>query len=61
MKKSKIDPENVLNDIQEVLNLIDELEKTDLEKVNTNKLEKKAKTIEKRIKENYPDYLDSEK
>ena len=64
MKKSKtnINPEDLLKDIDEVFSLINELEGIkNFSNINENSLYKKAKNLEEKIKEKYPEHLDSEK
>ena len=64
MKKSKtnIDPEDLLKDIDEVFSLINELEGIkNINNINGNSFYKKAKNLEEKIKEKYPEHLDIKK
>ena len=62
MSKSKINPEELLEDISKVFSIINELENTnDIEKININKLTNQTKKLEKEIKEKYSDNLDTKK
>ena len=48
MSKSKINPEELLEDISKVFSIINELENTnDIEKININKLTNQTKKLEK--------------
>ena len=62
MSKSKINQEELLEDISKVFSIINELENTnDIEKININKLTNQTKKLEKEIKEKYSDNLDTKK
>ena len=60
MKKSKnkIDPEDLLKDADNLFSLLKEIEEKDERFLDADAILAKAKKIEKKIKEKYPDYLD---
>ena len=55
MKKPINDPENLLENIDQLFNIMD---KAELGKINPKKISKYIKKINKNIKENYPKDLD---
>jgi hypothetical protein len=62
MKKSKINPEEIEGDINNILNIITKLENLDLNNIENkdiNKIQKEAEKQQKLIKNKYKD-LDSE-
>ena len=60
MKKSKIDPKDVLKDADKLLNLINNLEELNLENTDLDKFEEEIKTLEGEIKNKYKDYYNKE-
>ena len=68
MKKSKINPEELIKDADKLLNFVNNLDNLNLETVDIKKLEEEINSIEKNIREKYKnvlpenpkDYLDSE-
>ena len=67
MKKSDINPEDLLKDLNNAVNLINQIENLDFNKINIKKLKKDAEKIDASLKEKYKDvleedeeYLDSE-
>tara|TARA_R110000796_G_C14303475_1_gene405577 strand:- start:51 stop:257 length:207 start_codon:yes stop_codon:yes gene_type:complete len=57
MKKSNIDPEDVVKDLTHALNLISQIENIDLNKVDLNKFAEDVEVIETNLKEKYKDVL----
>ena len=58
MKKSKINPEEVLKDANKIMKMFDNLENIDLN--NIDSLEKDIKELEKSLSEKYKDQLEKE-
>ena len=59
MKKSEINPEEVLKDANKVMEIINKLDNLDLK--NINSLEKEIKEIEKNLTSKYQDYIKEDK
>ena len=57
MKKSNIDPEDVVKDLTHALNLISQIENIDLNKVDLTKFAEDVEVIETNLKEKYKDVL----
>ena len=55
MKKSQINPESFLKDLEGVLDLVKKVDNIDLEVTNLTQLNKILKNKEKRIKNKYKD------
>ena len=67
MKKSDINPEDLLKDLNNAVNLINQIENLDFNKINIKSLKKDAEKLDASLKEKYKDvleedeeYLDSE-
>ena len=60
-KKQKYNPEEVLDDITQILDLLKEFEDSSLENLDIEKFGTKIDNVTKNIKEKYPDSLDSKK
>ena len=58
MKKSKIKPKEFLKDLDSILEIVDKIDKIDLQITDVNQLNNLLKNKEKRIKNKYKD-LDS--
>tara|TARA_Y100000593_G_scaffold88598_1_gene171210 strand:- start:472 stop:669 length:198 start_codon:yes stop_codon:yes gene_type:complete len=58
-KKAKLNPEEIMSDIDNVMSLITELENSNLGKKHLDRILKKAQNIEKNLKKKYPEDLDS--
>tara|TARA_R110000772_G_C12931552_1_gene399802 strand:+ start:262 stop:465 length:204 start_codon:yes stop_codon:yes gene_type:complete len=58
MKKTKINPEEVLKDANKIMDMINNLENIDLDNIDI--LEKDLKELEKSISEKYKDQLEKE-
>ena len=57
LNKQKINPEELIKDTDQLLNLVSSLENMDLETIDLEKLEIEVNSIEKNIKEKYKDIL----
>ena len=58
--KKKYNPEEVLEDINQILGIFDMIEESDITKLNLQKLEQKITKITKTVEEKYKDDLDAE-
>ena len=58
MSKSKINIDEVLNDVDKVISLVQEIEDNPLK---VKDIESKSKKLKKILEKKYPDYLDFEK
>tara|TARA_B100001094_G_C17605322_1_gene518562 strand:- start:36 stop:242 length:207 start_codon:yes stop_codon:yes gene_type:complete len=57
MKKSKMNPEDVLKDLNEVSNLMNQVQNLDLEKLDMNKFKDDIEKVGINLKEKYKDIL----
>tara|TARA_R110001592_G_C12540017_1_gene688714 strand:+ start:256 stop:462 length:207 start_codon:yes stop_codon:yes gene_type:complete len=57
MKNPKLNTEEVIKDLNNIMNLVNQVQNIDLEKDDLNKLEKIVVNVEKNIKEKYKDIL----
>ena len=60
MKNSKINPEDLLKDTDKILDLLDKIENTNIEKINLEDLEKEIESVGVKIKNKYKKYLNKE-
>ena len=60
MKKSDINPDDLLKDLNNAINLINQVENLDLEKADLNKFKKDVEKVESNLKEKYKDILEEE-
>jgi len=58
MSKSKINIDEILNDVDKVISLVQEIEDNPLK---VKDIESKSKKLKKILEKKYPDYLDFEK
>ena len=56
MKKSKVDPEDVLKDAEEILKVIEELDNINLKDIGS--FNHKLKKLEKTVSKKYKNYLE---
>ena len=62
MKKSEINPEEILKDINKAFSLLNEIEETEeIEKLDINNIQEKTNKLKEELEKKYPDYLDSKK
>ena len=62
MSKQKIDDfGELLKDMDNIFNIIDDIENTDLKKLNLEKITKKAEYLKNNMEKKYKKYLDSKK
>ena len=62
MSKQKIDDfGDLLKDMYNIFNIIDDIENTDLKKLNLEKITKKAEYLKNNMEKKYKKYLDSKK
>ena len=62
MSKQKIDDfGELLKDMDNIFNIIDDIENTDLKKLNFEKITKKAEYLKNNMEKKYKKYLDSKK
>ena len=60
MSKQKIDDfGELLKDMDNIFNIIDDIENTDLKKLNLEKITKKAEYLKNNMEKKYKKYLDS--
>ena len=57
MKNPKLNTDEVIKDLNNIMNLVNQVQNIDLEKDDLNKLEKIVVNVEKNIKEKYKDIL----
>jgi len=57
MKKSDIDPQDLLKDLNNAINLIQIAENIDFNKMDLNKVKKNIEEVETNLKEKYKDVL----
>jgi hypothetical protein len=57
MKKSDIDPQDLLKDLNNAINLIQIAENIDFNKMDLNKVKKDIEEVETNLKEKYKDVL----
>ena len=55
--KNKLTPEEISNDIDQLLSYISKVSDIDPEKSNIDKIEEEVKTLEKNFKEKYKEYI----
>ena len=60
MKNSKINPEELLKELESALDLIHQVDNIDLEKTDINKIKILAQQTGKKLKEKYKDILPEE-
>ena len=60
MKKSKIDPEELLEDTNKLLELLDKIENSNLETLNLKKVEKDINILGKEINKKYNKFTKEE-
>ena len=60
MKNSKINPKDLLKDTDKILDLLDKIENTNIEKINLEDLEKEIESVGVKIKNKYKKYLNKE-
>ena len=60
MKNSKINPEELLKELESALDLIHQIDNIDLEKTDINKIKTQAQQTEIKLKEKYKDILPEE-
>ena len=61
MKKSKINPDEILKDLNSLLDFADMVDELDSSNINKEKLEEQAKKLENKISKKYKDHLDIKK
>jgi hypothetical protein len=62
MKKLKIDPEDILKDINKAFSLLEKIENVeDFEDLDIDKLDKEINQLKNKLEKKYPDNLDSKK
>jgi len=60
MKKSKINPDEILKDLNSLLDFADMVDELDSSNINKEKLEEQAKKLENKITKKYSKYLPKE-
>ena len=61
MKKSKINSEELLNDLNKAFSLVNKLEIKDLKEKDLQSIKKESTQLKEKIKIKYKDYLDTKK
>jgi hypothetical protein len=61
MKKSKINSEELLNDLNKAFSLVNKLEVKDLKEKDLQSIKKESTQLKEKIKIKYKDYLDTKK
>ena len=59
MKKSKVESQEILKDLDDILNIFKKVEESNIEELNMEELEKTSNTLLKKLIKKYPENLDT--